>query len=98
MNMINGIMILVLLLTALAAAQPAPGVSADRPDPALTPEVLKRSIVSEGDPTRLWRVMFKAKRGEPITVATIGGSITQGSVAQKTANRYANVMAAWWQT
>jgi len=97
MNIINAIVILVLFLTTLAAAEPVPAVSPSTPDPALTPEVLNRAIVSEGDLTRVWRVMFRAKRGEPITVATIGGSITQGSVAQRMQNRYPNVMAAWWQ-
>lgn len=47
---------------------------------------------------RLAAVMRKAERGEEITVAVIGGSITQGSSASKITDSYAYLMKEWWET
>lgn len=49
------------------------------------------------DLTRLEAVMRKAEEKQPITVAVIGGSITQGSSATKPENSYAAIMRKWWQ-
>ncbi len=48
------------------------------------------------DYTRLQQVMAKARRGEPIVISAIGGSITQGAGASSKA--YADGMSDWWQT
>ena len=47
--------------------------------------------------SRLEAVMRKAEAGQPITVAVIGGSITQGSSATKPENSYAAIMRRWWE-
>lgn len=59
--------------------------------------ILKRSIVSPGDATRIQRVMARAERGEPITVAVIGGSITAGALASDANHCYGALAAKWWQ-
>ena len=62
-----------------------------------TAHSLQQSAVSIGDPARFSRVFEKAKRGEPITVGFIGGSITQGFAAHDEAHRYGNLVADWWR-
>ncbi len=57
----------------------------------------ERSLVSAGDAARLWRAMDKARRGEPVVVGVIGGSITQGAKASKPELRYGDLVAAWWR-
>ena len=47
--------------------------------------------------SRLKAVMKKAEARKPVTVAVIGGSITQGSSATKPENSYASIMKKWWQ-
>ena len=59
--------------------------------------VYPQSLVSTGDLSRVWQVMAKAQRGEKITVAVIGGSITAGAKATKTEKRYGNLVADWWR-
>lgn len=56
------------------------------------------------DNTALAAVMKKAEAGEPVTIATIGGSITQGSISNgpldkeiKTRACYADIFFAWWK-
>lgn len=56
------------------------------------------------DNTALAAVMKKAEAGEPITIATIGGSITQGSISNgpldkeiETRACYADIFFAWWK-
>ena len=44
-------------------------------------KMLEASVVSKGNPARLRRAVEKAKAGEQITIAYIGGSITQGAGA-----------------
>ncbi len=43
--------------------------------------ILKRSLMQTGNNYRLKNVIDKAKRGEDVTIAFIGGSITQGAGA-----------------
>ena len=45
-------------------------------------EMIKRSLMSLGNNARLKKVIEKAKRGEEVTIAYIGGSITQGAGAK----------------
>ena len=56
-------------------------VCAESPVP--TPSIRMRSIVSEGDWSRLAAVMAQARRGEEIGVAAIVGSITAGGLQTK---------------
>ena len=44
-------------------------------------EMLKKSLMNLGNPLRLKKAIEKARRGEDVTVAFIGGSITQGAGA-----------------
>ncbi len=44
-------------------------------------KMLEASVVSKGNPARLRKAVGKAKAGEPVTLAFIGGSITQGAGA-----------------
>ena len=59
--------------------------------------IIERSLVSMGNTARLQQVMAKARRGEPVTIAVMGGSITQGGCASAPEKRWANLVAAWWQ-
>ncbi|HLV09613.1 MAG TPA: SGNH/GDSL hydrolase family protein [Halanaerobiales bacterium] len=45
-------------------------------------EMISRSLLSEGNNMRLKKAIEKAKRGEDVTIACIGGSITQGAGAE----------------
>lgn len=56
------------------------------------------------DNTALAAVMKKAEAGEPVTIAAIGGSITQGSISNgakdgqvKAKKCYADIFFAWWK-
>ena len=75
-------------------------------DPALNAEAAaslstgqcERAILEMGDLARLQRVLAKAKRGEPVTVGIIGGSVTQGAGASSAMTRgYAALFANWWK-
>lgn len=59
--------------------------------------ILSRSVVSAGDIGGLQRVMARARRGDPVTVAVIGGSITQGAKASSSEHRYGEKVAQWWR-
>ena len=76
---------------AAAAADPAAAAIGDE-------RLVARSLVSPGDPQRLQAVFAKARRGEPIVVAAIGGSITAGGTATKQAeSRYVEQVAGWFR-
>ncbi len=59
---------------------------------------IKRSILNVGDTSRLVNAMKRAKDGEAITIASIGGSITQGSSASQTSLSYSYLFYEWWVT
>lgn len=61
-------------------------------------EVVARSQSAKGDATRLRHVLKKAREGRPVTVAVIGGSITQGASASRPEYRYGERLAEWWRT
>jgi GDSL-like Lipase/Acylhydrolase family len=63
----------------------------------LTPEIIARSQLSTGDVARLSNVFAKARRGEPITLGVIGGSITVGAFATAAQNSYSGRLLAWWR-
>lgn len=44
-------------------------------------EILKRALVSTGNNYRIKNAIEKAKNGDPVTIAYIGGSITDGAMA-----------------
>lgn len=76
-----------LLLTEVGRAEP----------PLTTPSIRQRGIVSQGNVGRLEAVMAKARRGEEICVAAIGGSITAGGAQTKDPkNRYISKVADWF--
>ena len=68
-------------------------------DEALATESMRqRSLVSAGDPARIQSVLAKARRGEPICIAAIGGSITAGGSATKDPlRRYVQQLAKWFE-
>ena len=63
----------------------------------VTDKMYNRALLNEGNTSRLAAAMEKAKKGESITVAAIGGSITQGTAASSTNNCYASRFFSWWQ-
>ena len=63
----------------------------------VTDKMYNRALLNEGNTSRLAAAMEKAKKGESITVATIGGSITQGTAASSADSCYASRFFSWWQ-
>lgn len=63
----------------------------------ITDAMFGSSIVSTNDLTRLHTVFQKAHKGEKVTVAVIGGSITAGASATMPEKRYANRVVQWWR-
>jgi hypothetical protein len=85
------------VLTIGIALLATPSALAD--EPLATDLMIQRSLVSSGDPARLQAVFAKARRGEPICVAAIGGSITAGGNNTKDpARRYVQQLAKWFET
>lgn len=60
-------------------------------------EMLKESLVYRGNISKIKSVIEKADRGENITVAFLGGSITQGFNATIHENCYANKTYLWFK-
>jgi lysophospholipase L1-like esterase len=60
-------------------------------------DLIGRSQLAAGDPWRLRRAFSKARRGEPITLGVIGGSITHGAIASSPEHGYAARVLAWWR-
>ena len=56
-----------------------------------------KALVNSGDHHRLIRVMEKARRGEELCIAFLGGSITEGYSSSRHENCYAARIFAWWQ-
>lgn len=82
---------IVLLSMAAGAA-----LAADAP--ALTKAMRERAVISQGDPARIQAMLAKARRGEPICVAAIGGSITAGGDHTKDPKRrYIQQLARWFE-
>lgn len=61
-----------------------------------TEDMIRRAVVNPGNTARLADAMKRAQAGEKITIGTIGGSITQGTAASTTDERYANLALQWW--
>lgn len=65
---------------------------------AVTDAMRQRALVSQGIPARMHAVLAKARRGEPICVAAIGGSITAGGAHTKDPKRrYVQQLANWFE-
>jgi lysophospholipase L1-like esterase len=69
---------------------------ASTPD-RLTGDIVARSQLSTGDLGRLAKVFARARRGEPIKLGVIGGSITAGAIASDPGNSYSGLLLAWWR-
>lgn len=61
-----------------------------------TQQSIDKAIVSAGNTAKLAKVMQKAESGERITVVTLGGSITAGSVTEDSKNCYSYRTYQWW--
>ncbi len=61
------------------------------------PQAMARSRVSDGNPARLQRALAKARRGEPVTIGVIGGSIALGEKATDPTHCFANLVTDWWR-
>jgi lysophospholipase L1-like esterase len=59
--------------------------------PAFYTAMLTRSLISTGNNYRMKHVMEKAAKGEDVTIAYIGGSITEGYYSSSIENSYVNL-------
>lgn len=57
---------------------------------------LAAGFVNPGNQSRIKSVMRRAEAGEAITIAFLGGSITQGSLASEQSLCYASRVYKWW--
>lgn len=65
---------------------------------SITEEMIDTGIQNPGNLYRLMNVMERAAHGEEITIAYIGGSITDGSSASpKDTSCYAYLSTKWWE-
>ena len=60
-------------------------------------EEMEKGIANRGNQSRLKQVMRRAAEGESITIAYLGGSITQGCLASEIAYAYASRVTDWWK-
>jgi hypothetical protein len=84
---------IVLLFALLNQFIRTEGKAADfQPQETVGSSLFSRSLVGLGDPTRLQRVLAKARRSEVVTVGVIGGSITQGAGAPRSGVAIASII------
>ncbi|MGN0431034.1 MAG: SGNH/GDSL hydrolase family protein [Lachnospiraceae bacterium] len=57
----------------------------------------EKALVNAGDDSRIVNVMQRALNGEKLTLAFLGGSITQGCLASTPQGCYAALTYKWWQ-
>lgn len=70
----------------------------ESPAVSVTEDMRKASIINQGNITRIADVMVRAAKGEEITIAFIGGSITNGSSASPQETKcYAYLTQDWWR-
>jgi len=62
-----------------------------------TKRLVRESLASEGDLTRLFQAFNKAQKGGKMVIGAIGGSITRASTKMPIEKRYANLVLNWWQ-
>ena len=89
---------------ATAAPEPTRVVVPARTDYLTEEDMQTASPWKVCDNTALAAAMKKAEAGEPVTIAVLGGSITQGTISSgakdsqlKTKNCYAEIFFAWWR-
>ena len=74
-------MLKLLTLMALLCALLLPCL-AQAEDEIFTPQMLENSLVSVGNTQRVQAAIAKARAGEEVTIVYLGGSITEGALAQ----------------
>lgn len=62
----------------------------------LTEEIIKKSLVNKGDVSRIIKLFEKIKYGKDITIAFLGGSITQGCNATIYEKCYVELVSKWF--
>lgn len=62
----------------------------------LTADLLRSSVANRGNVDRLSRFLTRAARGESLTLACIGGSITQGFSASSPEKSWVSLTGAWF--
>ncbi len=77
MKLISLLLLFLLLLPCLAQAE----------DSVFTQSMLNNSLTAVGNTERVQAAIAKARQGEPVTIAYLGGSITEGALAQPQATR-----------
>lgn len=65
-------------------------------EPEEEKDMYGRSLLNEGDSSRVAAAMKKAESGGPVTVGVIGGSITQGTNVSGYDKCYASLLNDWW--
>ena len=63
----------------------------------LNNELIKKSLVNKGDISRILKLFNKAKNGENILVAFLGGSITQGCNSTVYEKCYVELVSKWFE-
>ncbi len=63
----------------------------------ITDEFLEKGINNHGNPVRIKDALDRAAKGEPLTIAYIGGSITEGSNASDSEHCYAYLSYLWFK-
>ena len=64
----------------------------------LNSELIEKSVVNKGDVSRILKMFEKAENGEDITIAFLGGSITQGCNASYYQQCYVELTAEWFRS
>lgn len=64
----------------------------------LTDDIIEKSIVNKGDISRILRLFEKARKGENILIAFLGGSITQGCNSTVYEKCYVELVLKWFET
>ncbi len=63
----------------------------------ITQEMFKKSLVNKGDVSRIVKLIEKAEKGEQITIAFLGGSITQGCNSTVYEKCYVELTYNWFK-
>lgn len=80
--------------TATPTAEPtAEPTATPKPEVDWKEEMMKDSIVSTGNNARLKKVLEKARSGEQVNIAILGGSVTEGGGASPNSKGYAYLFA-----
>lgn len=88
----NGLLISFLTLALLLA-----GICSNPAETVDIAALSRPALLATGDTARMQKVFARARRGETLTVAVIGGSITAGAMASAPTNSYGSRVAAWWR-